>query len=399
MAFLTDWIQQIWQVFLEAGPWLVVGFLVAGVIHVLVPVDKVTRHLGKPGLGGILKAALVGAPLPLCSCSVIPVASAIRRQGASRGATASFLISTPETGVDSIALSYAMLGPVMAIIRPLAAVMTAILTGLAINRWGEAESQSPVETAASMPGHGSPPGRSCCESTAPGHGQARPAAGCCSTTTSHSSAAHEHGLLARIGRGSVSAVRYGYGRMFEDLAHWLILGFVLAGLVSAMFPPDFIERHVGTGPWALLLMLVIGLPMYVCATASTPVAAALILKGLSPGAALVFLLVGPATNAATMVIVARELGRRSLVLYLAGIAVVALFFGWATDYLIGLQPSLAASIHQHVHGESSESTWPLAAVLALLILNGLRMRIARRLAAARATRLAAAPAHACCERS
>lgn len=399
MAFLTDWIQQIWQVFLEAGPWLVAGFLVAGVIHVLVPVDKVTRHLGKPGLGGILKAALVGAPLPLCSCSVIPVASAIRRQGASRGATASFLVSTPETGVDSITLSYAMLGPVMAIIRPLAAVVTAIVTGLAINRWGEADSQTAVETAASPPGHGNSPGRSCCESAAPGHGQAQSAAACGSMTTSHLRAANDLGLFARIGRGAVSAIRYGYGRMFEDLAHWLILGFVLAGLVSALFPPEFIERHVGTGPWALLLMLLIGLPMYVCATASTPVAAALILKGLSPGAALVFLLAGPATNAATMVIVARELGRRSLVIYLAGIAVVALFFGWATDYLIGLQPNLAASIHHHVHGESSESTWPFAVVLALLILNGLRMRIARRFAAARATRLATAPVHACCERS
>jgi len=381
VSFVGEWMMQTWSVLLQAGPWLVGGFLLAGFIHVLVPVDKVTRHLGKPGLGGVLKAALVGAPLPLCSCSVIPVAAAIRRQGASKGATASFLISTPETGADSFILSYAMLGPFMAIVRPIAALATAIAAGLAIDRLDAEAVDAPhdreevnatgaggcchANTGSGAASSGSPMGPG---SQSPG--LQNPAL---ISVTSHP------GLMTRTVSKAIEAVRYGFGTMFEDLAHWLVLGFVLAGLVSALFPPNLLERYVGSGPWSMLLMLAVGLPMYVCATASTPVAAVLIAKGLSPGAALVFLLAGPATNAATMVVVGRDLGRRSLALYLASIAVVALLFGVLTDLVLVSMPSLATSLHQHVHAAPAGVAWPFAVALAMLILNGLRMRLRTRL--------------------
>ncbi len=198
------------------------------------------------------------------------------------------------------------------------------------------------------------------------------------------------GLMTRVVRKTIEAVRYGFGTMFEDLAHWLVLGFVLAGLVSALFPPNLLERYVGGGPWAMLLMLAVGLPMYVCATSSTPVAAVLIAKGLSPGAALVFLLAGPATNAATMVVVGRDLGRRSLALYLASIAVVAVLFGLLTDLVLVSMPSLATSLHQHVHAAPAGVAWPFAVALVLLILNGLRMSVRARLTRSRCgARLAA----------
>ncbi|MGD8452639.1 MAG: SO_0444 family Cu/Zn efflux transporter [Phycisphaerae bacterium] len=374
MEFVGQWAMATWQVLLEAGPWLVAGFFGAGLIHVFLPAATVVKHLGKPGLTGVWKAALLGAPLPLCSCSVIPVASAIRRQGASRGATASFLISTPETGVDSIALSYALLGPVLAIVRPIAALVTAFVAGALINPFGGAP-ETPETPAPPSPPAG---GGSCCHAK--------------------KAVAAEAAVVAP--RRSFSAtlaetVRYGFGDMFANLAHWLVLGFVLSGLVSALFPPDFLERTIGAGWGAMLLMLVIGLPLYVCATASTPLAAALIAKGLSPGAALVFLLVGPATNVATMLIMGRDLGRRSLVIYLLSIGVVALAFGVATNRLWGALP-VGSGLPEHNHAVPTAVAWTGALLLIVLMLNGLRLRWLRRPAMhAEGTPAQAAPS--CCK--
>ncbi|MBP7935765.1 MAG: SO_0444 family Cu/Zn efflux transporter [Phycisphaerae bacterium] len=353
MAFVVEWATATWGVFLQAGPWLFFGFLAAGVIQALVPIGQVTRHLGKPGLGGVIKAALIGAPLPLCSCSVIPVASSIRRQGAGRGATASFLISAPETGIDSIAVSYALLGPFMAVVRPIAALATAVFAGWLIDR-GHRSGEDPARLVS--PSRAAP--KPCCHH--------------CSTEASVD-AGKRVGLLGRAG----VAVRYGLVEMFADLAHWLVLGFVLAGLVSAVVPPGSLERYVGGGWAAMLIMLAIGMPMYVCATSSTPIAAALIAKGLSPGAALVFLLVGPATNMTTMVIVARQLGRRSLAIYIASIAVVAILFGLGTDALLSWAPVAEAPVVRHSHHESGLAAWPFAVTLLLLIINGLRLRVGK----------------------
>ncbi len=345
-TFLLTWAEHTGAIVVQAAPWLLGGFLLAGIVSVLVPVEQVTRHLGQPGLSGVLKAALVGIPLPLCSCSVIPLASSMRRQGAGRGAVASFLISTPETGVDSIAVSYALLGPALAVLRPLAAFVTAITAGALIGL-SDRKVRAPRASAEAVPaGSDGNCGESC---GCPDGGQPG---------------------RSRIRR----AFHYGLVEMIADLSPWLVLGMVLAGLASAAIPAGFLERHVGTGMPAMLLMLVVGLPLYVCATSSTPMAAVLIAQGLSPGAALVFLLAGPATNLATMVVVSRDLGKQGLAIYLATIAVVAVGFGLTIDALLPAMPVSAVRTIACATCEPTPMGWTAAAVLILLTINGLRLR-------------------------
>lgn len=376
--FVRTWALETWGVLLEAGPWLLGGFLAAGVIYAVVSIEKVTRHLGRPGIGGVLKAALVGVPLPLCSCSVIPVASSIRKQGASRGATASFLISTPESGVDSIAISYALLGPFMAVARAIAAFVTAVIAGVIIDRLPKRPTHSQTPDSRSA---GEPSSAPCCHSS-PEPKPAAQSSSCCHSTSStcEPETPSESRSAVETGWGSAArrmrvALRYGFVDMFKDLAHWLVLGFSLAGLVSAILPETFFTDYLGTGLLSMLVMAGAGLPMYVCATASTPVAAALMAKGLSAGGALVFLLVGPATNVATMVVVARDLGLRSLIAYLGSILAVALTLGLGTDYLLGHTPLNVDVEGITAHAHHGPVAIAGAVLLLIFIANGLGLTL------------------------
>lgn len=302
----------LWAVLLEAAPWLLFGLVVAGLIKVWMPANLLSRWLGGRGIGPVARAALVGTPLPLCSCSVIPAAVTLRRSGASKGATVSFLIATPENGADSIALSYALLGPFMTVVRPVAAIISAIGAGLLTA--GIAGEEDTANDAAM---HNAPdPNRSCCNDDGCGNQTA--------ATTSRPS-----GLIGRL----KLAVRYALIELFDDIAMWLGIGLVLAALMNALIPPSAMAEW-GSGLPAMLAMLVIGVPMYICATASTPVAAAMLIAGISPGTVLVFLLAGPATNLGTVAIVRRELGARAAVSYLVGIAIGALALGVVTDFVI-----------------------------------------------------------------
>jgi uncharacterized membrane protein YraQ (UPF0718 family) len=352
LDFITGWMLESWILVVEAAPWLLFGFVLAGVVYVCLPVEKVTAHLGKPGIGAVVKASLIGIPLPLCSCSVIPVAVSLRKQGAGRGAFASFLISTPETGVDSIAISYALLGPFLAVVRPIAAFVTALVAGLIIGRGDEPASELGGELVPDVAGDGA-------------------ACHCCCANAAEEADTSNPSLVGR----AMTALRYGLVDLFKDLSLWLLLGFALAGLVSAVVPEGFFERHVGTGLGAMLMILLVSLPLYVCATSSTPVAAALIANGLSPGVALVFLLVGPATNIATMMIVVRDLGRRGLLLYVTTIAVVAILFGLAVDRLLPTLPVQLAALPAHHSEEPFSFGWYAGIVLMALIMNGLRLRV------------------------
>ena len=290
--------------FLDVSPFLLLGFLIAGLIKVFLPEEWVARRLGGRGAGPVLKAALLGVPLPLCSCGVIPAALGLRRQGASRGATLSFMVSTPETGVDSIAVTWAILGPVMAILRPVAAFVSAVICGLASNAFGGRDEGTVSEPAA-------------CTSC----GAAR--------------CGHVH----TVGERAKGAIRFAFDDLLRDVAIWLVIGVLLAGVISAFLRPEIVGEHVGS-EWAeLLLMLVVSIPLYICATASTPVAAALVIAGFSPGAALVLLLAGPATNVATLLMVGRFLGARAAAIYLVSIASTSLLFGWLVNRLAGALPS------------------------------------------------------------
>jgi uncharacterized membrane protein YraQ (UPF0718 family) len=288
-----------WGTLYDAGFYVIFGLLAAGLIHLFISRDWLVRHLGGRGFGSVLKAALLGAPMPLCSCSVLPAACALRSKGAGRGATVSFLISTPETGVDSIALTWALMGPIMAIVRPVAAIATAMAAGF-------------IET---LRDRHEPPAK-----------VARPLCTICNSNDC------EH--IARPTRWSRfwTFVLYDMG---DDLGPSLALGLVAAGIMGILIPDNFFEQYLGS-PWtAMLVMLAVGLPMYVCATASTPMAAVLVAKGLNPGAALVFLLAGPATNFATMLVVSRMLGKASAAIYVGTIAAMSLACGAVFDLIVG----------------------------------------------------------------
>ena len=299
MDYLAQAANVAWDMLYDAGIYVAFGFLAAGLVHVLVSRAWMTRHLGGKGFGAVVKAALIGAPLPLCSCSVLPFAYAIREKGASRGATVSFLISTPETGIDSIAVTWALIGPLMAIVRPAAAVATGMVAGF-FETFRERH-----EPPAILEG---------------------PACPLCNSDSC------EH--VPQVSRWR-RLWRFVVFEMADDVGPTLTLGLILAGIVTVVLPDGFFERYLGS-PWiSMLVMLAVGLPLYVCATASTPLAAALMLKGLSPGAALVFLLVGPATNLATILMVGRMLGKTSAALYVATIAVMALVCGAVLDLAVG----------------------------------------------------------------
>lgn len=320
--FFTDWFRGTWEMAVEASPWLLVGLAAAGLIHAWVPASVMLRWLGGKGMGAVVRASLVGAPLPLCSCGVIPAAVGLRRGGASRGATVSFLISTPETGVDSVAVSYVLLGPLMAVARPIAAVATALLAGGIVSATTtEDDTPSPAEPQAPATTACCNSARTCASDNGPGVGEVADDADPNQLPTP--------GPIKR----TLNGLAYAASDLVDDLKLWLLLGIVLAGLLAGVVDEGQIASW-GSGLPAMGLMLLVGVPMYICATASTPIAAALLIAGVSPGTVLVFLLAGPATNLATMGVVRKELGTQTLLIYLAAIAIVAVSIGLALDALV-----------------------------------------------------------------
>jgi uncharacterized membrane protein YraQ (UPF0718 family) len=338
MNLLTSLLESFWLLVVESAPWLLLGYFIAGVIKQVIPSSWVEKQLASTGFGAIVKGAIIGAPLPLCSCGVIPTALAVRKAGASKGATSSFLVATPETGVDSISFSYAVLGPIFAIARPISALISAVVAGVLVSRIDRDE--APVAAAEV---------KSCCASKA------------ASSSCSSSQPQQEPGLAEKL----MAALRYGYGNMISDTAKWLTIGLVAAAVITTLVPQSFFLQW-GDGVLAMIIMVVVGLPMYICATASTPVAASLLFAGISPGAALVFMLTGPATNIATMGVIKEQLGLRSLVGYLVGVIVTAIACGLILNALYAnfgwsLQISLAE------HGEHLP-LWRQASAVLLSVL-------------------------------
>lgn len=313
-----------WELLLQASPYILFGIVVGGLLKMFLSPEYVVKHLGRGRYSSVVKAALFGIPIPLCSCGVLPAAASLKKQGANNGATAAFLISTPESGVDSISITYALLDPLMTLARPLAAFLTALTAGFAENYFNP-----PVSDGAGN-GLGSCQLDNCCD-------------GSDCTPATHQK---HHSFLERIGFGC----RYAITDIWGDLAVWFFIGIVVAGVISTAVPDDYITLYLGGGLGAMLLMLVVGIPLYICATASTPIAAALILKGVSPGVALVFLLVGPATNITSLSVLVGLLGKRATALYVSSIAVVSVLCGLGLDMVYG---SLGISA-QAVAGQAAE---------------------------------------------
>jgi uncharacterized membrane protein YraQ (UPF0718 family) len=322
----------------EASPWLLLGLLIAGLMKVWVPSKVLSKHLGH-GKTAVIKAALIGAPLPLCSCGVIPVATELRRSGASASATSSFLVATPETGVDSVSVSYALLGPVFAIYRPIAAIMSAIITGLLVSTIKEENIKFP-------PSHEHIKKAGCCGSKK--NVEAEPVlkektTSCCASKNT-AEINKEANFISKTKQG----VYYASTKLVDDIIIWLFIGLTFASLVRTFLPEEFLLSY-GSGLPAMLMMIVISIPMYICATASTPIAAGFIMAGLSPGTALVFMMAGPATNISTLGVIRNEMGSAVLIRYLLGVALCAIGFALLLDYFLNFYHISIGEQMKHSH--------------------------------------------------
>lgn len=328
------------------APFLLLGFLIAGLLHAYVPRSLLARAMGGSGIGPITRASLMGIPLPLCSCSVIPVATELRRMGAGRGATTAFMVSTPETGVDSISTSIAVLNPVLVIARPVAAMLTSILAGLAVERFS-ADPAEPSDAGADSSCHLDP----------------------ASETTG-------------AGRGLLGDVRYAFGDLLGEIAPYLLPALILTALLGTWIDPQAIDG-LNLAPWLQrLILLIAGIPVYVCATSATPVAAALMVAGVSPGAALVFLLAGPATNLVTISAVKSTLGRGSALVYVVTIGLASYGFGTLLDlFWVDLAGSTPSAHLDHDHLTSLH--WISAIILGALMLWHIVRKLRNRFRTAR----------------
>ena len=314
-----------WGTVVQMAPYLLFGFAMAGLMAIVVSRRFVETHLGGQGMMSVIKASVLGVPMPLCSCGVIPVATSLRRHGASKGATVSFLISTPETGIDSFFVTLSLMGGVMAVFRVIVAFISGIVGGGLVDLMDRHDKTVAQEEK--------------CDSD------------CCND-------GKKENRLMR-------AAKYGFVTLPRDIGKALLLGIAVAAAISAFVPNDFFQQYLPTGILSMLVMMAVGIPMYVCASASVPVAAALIAKGISPGAALVFLITGPATNGATIATVWKVLGWKTTVVYLISIAACALAAGLVLDEIF---PGLGNIAGTHLHHMNQSPIDHLLAVVLLAVL-------------------------------
>lgn len=327
---MNDFFLSLVNVVCEMAPYLLLGFFIAGVLHVFVPQNFYRRYLSRDNKLSVLWAALLGIPLPLCSCGVIPTAIGLRNEKASKGAVASFLIATPQTGIDSILATFSLMGLGFAIVRPVAALITGVCGGLLVNRL--VHEDNPMDDTASA-----------CQ-------------------------IEQGNRLWRV-------LKYAYYDMIRDIGLRLVIGLVVAALIQVAVPDEFFLQFGSQPLLQILVILIIAIPMYICSTGSIPVAAALLMKGLSPGAALVMLMAGPAVNLASILVVHKAMGRRFTSIYLLTIVGFAVFFG----LLLNASGVELYSITGHEACCAMASAWPstfkivCATLLTLLIIFALMM--------------------------
>jgi uncharacterized membrane protein YraQ (UPF0718 family) len=310
----TGVVIEAWALLVKMAPYLLFGFLFAGLLHIFLSPEKIARHLGRGNFSSVFKAALFGVPLPLCSCGVIPAALSLRREGASIGAVLAFLISTPTTGIDSIFATLALMGGLFTVYRIAASFAIGLLAGILANIL--------IKEARTVP-------------------QAKDAKECC-----HHGTPYKSGLKEKV----VDAFRYAFVELFDDVAKWLALGVLIGGAISFFLPEGFFAGLIRSNWLAYIVMFLIGTPMYVCATGSIPIAASLMMKGLSPGAALVFLISGPATNTVTITVMMKELGRKAVIIYLGSIFAGSVALAFMLDRIWVTAAASDVRHHAIAHG-------------------------------------------------
>ena len=325
--YLGLFLLEMWSLCLEMAPFLLMGMAISGLISIFIDSRLILKHLGSKNFLSIIKSTVFGIPIPLCSCGVIPVAATLREAGASKGSTVSFLVSTPQTGVDSIFLTYGMLGPVFALFRPLAAFVSGIFSGLVINSFddGAHHHLSDTDDVSDV----------------------------------------NKPLVKRLELG----LRYGFLSLPSDIVVPLFQGLIIAAAIALFIPPDFIAEYFSSNSYfMLIMMLVVSLPFYVCATASIPIAVVLMAKGVSAGAVFVFLMAGPATNASSIAVIKNILGRKTMYLFLLLTASTAIVFGFILDTFITIGP-LAMSSSSHVHAADGYGSLFLTIFFLLILIN------------------------------
>lgn len=321
------------------SPYILLGFFLAGVMHAFVPNGLYQKYLGTKSFRSVLNAAILGVPIPLCSCGVIPTAMSLRKEGASKGAAVSFLIATPQTGIDSIIATYSLMGLPFALLRPIAALFTALFGGQMVNLTDNDKNE-----------------------TAPSKTKA------CSSVKSS--------FKDKV----IETFRYAYVEMIQDIGRWLIVGLVVAGLITVFVPESFFALFAGNSLLSMLLVLVFVIPMYLCATGSIPIAVALMMKGLSPGTALVLLMAGPAVNAASMLVVGKVLGKKTLIIYILSITLGAILFGLGIDYLLPPEWFSAPIARMAECSECGPSVFNIICTITLILLlvNAMILRYRRK---------------------
>jgi len=325
--YLDLFLSEIWSLCLQMSPFLLLGMFVAGLISIFVNSRLILKHIGSKNFSSILKSTVLGIPIPLCSCGVIPVAATLRDSGASKGSTVSFLVSTPQTGVDSIFLTYGMLGPVFALFRPLAAFVSGIFSGMVINNFDD-DAHHHLPDADVAPNDKKP-------------------------------------LIERLRLG----LRYGFVTLPSDIVVPLFQGLLIAAAIAIFIPPEFVAEYFSSHSYVMLfMMLAVSLPIYVCATASIPIAVALMAKGISAGAVFVFLMAGPATNASSIAVIRNILGQKTMYHYLLLISFTAILFGFILDSFIPIVPP-AISSASHDHSADAYGSLLLTILFVLILVN------------------------------
>ncbi|MCB1120694.1 MAG: permease [Verrucomicrobiae bacterium] len=324
MDWIIKFFHETWTILLEMAPYLLLGFFLAGLLSVLIRQELIERWLGKKSFGSVVKASLFGVPLPLCSCGVIPVTSSLYRRGASKGATTSFLTSTPQTGIDSILATAGLIGPLFAWVRVGVALISGIIAGLLVDIFETKRKE---------------------------------------TTDFHYE--NEQAPATTLREKFRACFHYGFYTLPQDIGKSLVVGILLAGLLGALLPEDWGKSFL-SNPWlTYLAVTLIAIPLYVCSTGSIPIAFALMTSGVSPGAALVFLIAGPATNVATLTTLYKILGRRTIAIYLSCIVGISWLSGWLLDFYGGAIVSEAVNHH---HAESGSSWWQYASGIGLILI-------------------------------
>lgn len=355
MEYVLNYFSELFYLMGEMAPWLLLGLVFAGLLKVYFPQKHIDKYLGKSNFKSAVNGSLLGVPMPLCSCGVIPTGISFYKNGASRGATNSFLISTPQTGVDSIFATYSMLGWPFAIIRPFVAFATGIFGGFLTNLLIKEKPKviappvNPKFAGFKIDAVKLGKTKEACDDDA---------CGC-------------HEPLKKEMHPLIQAANYAFVELLQDIAKWLILGFLVAAFISVLLPVDFFSMFKGYGLLEILVVLAASIPIYVCATGSIPIAAVLLMKGVSPGAALVFMMAGPATNVATITVIGKTMGRKSLLIYLGSIIGGAIFFGLLTNWLIPAGFILSQMNHLMAHGEAHEMFPKWVGVLSSVLLVSL----------------------------